>query len=104
MRKAGFRPRTDVRPSFDTAQGDGFRSEKDGEDICGALLGKVREAESVSPNPAAGRRLTRAWKEVLYEMVAVSVGIGAVCTKLVIYGIACMRKVSQWVEEGSAIW
>lgn len=61
MRHVTFRPRTDVKPSPAGIE----------DDVGGELANGVREAENVAPNPAAGRRLTKAWREVLAEMVGV---------------------------------
>ncbi|EKM56380.1 uncharacterized protein PHACADRAFT_92488 [Phanerochaete carnosa HHB-10118-sp] len=68
MRRATFRPRTDVR----------VPAEAGSEDIGGELADGVREIEAVQPDFAGGRVLLRKWREVVYEMVAVCAGASLV--------------------------
>lgn len=68
-RRVGFRPRTDVK----SPTGEKALEALEEEDIGGTLPPSVISSESVPPDPAAGRRLRKAWRAVLLEMVFISV-------------------------------
>ena len=69
MRRTTFRPRTMIN-------GQG-----------GELAPGISEAERVQRDPVWSRILTRQWKEVLYEMVAVCVVMGVLAAVLGLLGI-----------------
>ncbi|KAI0747158.1 hypothetical protein C8Q80DRAFT_1220314 [Daedaleopsis nitida] len=89
MRRTAFRPRTgidEVGAGNGETRGGPGDSEREG----GQLAPGVAEEEGVRPDPARARLLTRQWKEVLYEMVGVSV---AVCVVGGVFGYLGMRYV-----------
>jgi len=68
MRRATFRPRTDVRTSV----------EGESESVGGELADGVKQMEAVQPDFVGGRVLARKWREVIYEMIAVCAGAALV--------------------------
>ncbi|EMD34646.1 hypothetical protein CERSUDRAFT_116818 [Gelatoporia subvermispora B] len=77
MRRVTFRPRTDVAERGAAAAKITPEGEEGAGKSEGAELGPgVKEAESVSPDPARAQVLVRQWREVLLEMFCVCAGVG----------------------------
>nr|VWO94131.1 Swi1p [Ganoderma boninense] len=107
MRRSAFRPRTDFIPPQTRAQEDEKRGEGEVEGEGGELAPGVVEVEAVARDPARAQLLTRQWREVLAELVGVSVVVGVLVSVLAYWSAKCAMAITseflhQYLREPQA--